>query len=45
MIVQDSLTKADSKPNIQRQSGIEEKVASEQINTGQSMEPKIGPMI
>ena len=45
MIVQGSLTEADSRANIHKQSDIEEKTASEQISTRQSMGPKTGPMM
>ena len=44
-IVKGSLTNADSKPNIQKQSGIEVKIASEQISTRQIMASKIGKMM
>ena len=45
MIEQGSLTKAGSKTHIQKQSDKEAKIPSEQINTGQSMVPKVGPMM
>ena len=35
----------DSKAHIQKQSDIEEKMASEQVSTGQHMGPKVGPMM
>ena len=45
MIEQGSLTKADLKAHIQKQSGKEAKMAIEQISERQSMGPKVGPMM